>query len=141
MTTIVYHHESSTIATDGIISKGGVILTKEAEKMTERDGVSFFFCGSVCDEGLFIEGYFGAELKVIPECRAIVVDNSNAYYCYVNNEGHMEKNLLSFNDAIGSGQNFALAALDFGKNAAQAVEYAATRDVYTGGKIRLYDVR
>jgi hypothetical protein len=33
-----------------------------------------------------------------------------------------------------------LAALDFGKTAKEAVEYAMTRDVYSGGKVHVYDI-
>lgn len=38
--------------------------------------------------------------------------------------------------AWGSGAPFAIAALDFGKSAVEAVKYAMTRDVFTGGKIQ-----
>lgn len=41
--------------------------------------------------------------------------------------------------AIGCGQEFALAAMDHGKTAPEAVEYAATRNVYTGGLITVVD--
>jgi len=48
--------------------------------------------------------------------------------------------LVEYNDAMGSGEEFALAALDHGKTAEDAVAYAATRDSGTGGKIRVFDV-
>ncbi len=41
--------------------------------------------------------------------------------------------------AIGCGIEFALAAMDHGKTAREAVEYAATRNVYTGGLITVVD--
>ncbi len=37
--------------------------------------------------------------------------------------------------AIGSGTTWAMAAMDFGKTAAEAVEYASTRDNATGSVI------
>jgi ATP-dependent protease HslVU (ClpYQ) peptidase subunit len=37
--------------------------------------------------------------------------------------------------AIGSGRDFALAAMDLGASPAEAVEAAAKRDTITGGKI------
>ena len=37
--------------------------------------------------------------------------------------------------AIGSGATHAITAMDCGKNAMQAVRYAARRDIYTGGRI------
>lgn len=45
--------------------------------------------------------------------------------------------------AIGSGQSFAIAAMDYGDTPVQAVQYAATRDVYTSSDydvIRLTDL-
>lgn len=43
--------------------------------------------------------------------------------------------------AIGSGWQFALAAMDFGKTAKQAIEYAATRDNGTGGGVDYVRIR
>lgn len=37
--------------------------------------------------------------------------------------------------AMGSGREFALAAMDLGKSAEQAVRYAMTRDTGTGGEV------
>lgn len=42
--------------------------------------------------------------------------------------------------AIGSGWRWALAAMDHGKNAIQAVEYAMSRDVFTGGEIEHFQL-
>lgn len=38
--------------------------------------------------------------------------------------------------AVGSGWRWALAAMDHGKNAPDAIRYAKTRDVNTGGRVR-----
>lgn len=43
--------------------------------------------------------------------------------------------LITGPTALGSGWRWALAAMDHGKNAIQAVEYAMTRDCFTGGEI------
>lgn len=43
--------------------------------------------------------------------------------------------------AMGSGDDFALAALDLGKTPAEAVAAAAKRDIYTGGRILSWDIR
>lgn len=141
MTTIVYHHDSKTIATDGQTSRGNIILSTTSEKVTIRDGVKFFTSGKVCDEGLLIDGYFGKSLDVVPECRSIVVDNGVAYLVTCNSDAIIEKCPLSFNEAIGSGEEFALSAMDFGCDAKKAVEYACKRDAYSGGKIFLYSVK
>jgi ATP-dependent protease HslVU (ClpYQ) peptidase subunit len=47
---------------------------------------------------------------------------------------------LYCNQGVGSGFKFAISAMDHGKSAKDAVKYAATRDIYTGGKIHVYDI-
>ena len=47
---------------------------------------------------------------------------------------------LKFNDYVGSGGYDALRALDFGKSAKEAIEYAATKDCNTGGKVRVFNL-
>lgn len=140
MTTIVYDHKNKLIATDGRISCGGVISTDQAEKRIVKEEVAFYFCGKVCDEQLFMEGFFGKKITEVPECRALVVDGLTAYLCEFNNDCILEKCPLTYNESIGSGREFALSAMDFGKNAKEAVEYACTRDLYSGGLIRVYEV-
>ena len=39
-------------------------------------------------------------------------------------------------DAIGSGSAYALAAMDMGASAEDAVRAAMKRDIYTGGRVR-----
>lgn len=43
--------------------------------------------------------------------------------------------------AIGSGAGFALAAMDAGASAEEAVRIACKRDIYSGGRIQKYKVR
>lgn len=43
-------------------------------------------------------------------------------------------------DAIGSGAAYALAAMDMGASAEDAVRAAMKRDIYTGGKVRAMKV-
>ena len=45
------------------------------------------------------------------------------------------------NESFGSGSSFALSAMDFGKSAKDSVKYAMTRDIYTGGKIKVIKVK
>lgn len=47
---------------------------------------------------------------------------------------------VEFDIAWGSGEEFALAAMDFGNSAEEAVKYAMTRDTCTGGKVHVYDI-
>lgn len=137
MTTIAYHHESKTIAVDSRRTCGSVITSDKTNKIQKVCGLVFVLCGTVSDKGLFIDMYVnGSESNVIPDITGYVIDNGTAYLCHVNENGVMQKYELEHNDAIGSGEQFALSAMDFGKNAKEAVKYAMTRDTITGGKIR-----
>ncbi|EKO3434948.1 hypothetical protein NTH51_002229 [Vibrio fluvialis] len=135
MTTIAYHHESKTIAWDSRTTEGGIIKTDSAIKVLERNGVKFWLTGSRSDYELLIDAYFGAELKVVPEASAIVLDGGEFYSCSVNEDAVFWRQNMESNEAIGSGRYWAMAAMDFGKTPKQAVEYAKTRDCYTGGEV------
>lgn len=144
MTTIVYDHERRQIACDSRISKeSGTIGSDNYKKYKTVDGFIFFFTGKPCDADLLVDYFLGKQTQeLIPQCEAIIVDveKKKAFYFCVNNELIGEKMELSFCECIGSGAQFAFAALDFGKTAKETVEYAMTRDCYTGGKVHVYDI-
>ncbi len=69
-------------------------------------------------------------------CEFMLIRNQTAFYGYVKNtRKHIEP--LSYNFAIGSGEQWAIAAMDFNKNAIEAIEYAKVRDFRTGGKVHI----
>ena len=135
MTTIAYHHERKEIAYDGRTTRGDTIMNDASEKMVERDGVKFFLCGATCDYELLISMYFGTSADLVPEANALVIDGGVVYRIGCQTDGGFWRCKTDCNDAIGSGWQFALSAMDFGRSAKEAVEYAATRDSCTGGKI------
>lgn len=142
MTTIVYNHKDKQIACDSRTTAGSVIVSDKDIKMQKVNGVKFFLCGSVPDYELLIDMYFtGEPSKVVPEASALVIDNGIAYKIGTSDDGVPWKQPLDHDDSIGSGGQFALSAMDFGCSARGAVKYAATRDIYTGGRIRVYDVK
>lgn len=47
---------------------------------------------------------------------------------------------VSFPHAMGSGRDFALAAMDAGASPERAVEIAISRDVWSGGEIQVVDI-
>lgn len=140
MTTIAYNHRDREIAVDSRVSLDNMILTDESFKMIERSGVKFFTAGKSCDYDLMIDGYFGLDIKLIPECSMIAIDNGVVYLVSANNDAVICKAKMECNVTLGSGECFALAAMDFGKTAAEAVEYAKTRDPFTGGKVNVFSV-
>lgn len=142
MTTIVYDHKARQIAVDGRATSGHLINTEEAIKWAQDGDDWWFICGAVCDENQFIE-YMNAKDPDTPkreiECSAFLVSAGRVYQCVID-EGKQCKSEINYSDSIGSGSQWALAALDMGKTAAESVEYAKTRDTGTGGKVSVFDI-
>ena len=70
---------------------------------------------------------------------AIFVDNGCAYLATID-DGIFRSCALDFSLSIGSGEDYAISAIDLGKSAKKAVEYAMTRDSCSGGKVHVYDI-
>jgi len=141
MTTIVYSHEHKEIAFDSRASRGGDIVTDDYNKLYKSNGVQFIISGSPADAEVFIAMYEDPELRAIPEIDAIVVDEGKVYSVHPTEEGELSCFEAYFDIGAGSGSPWAIAALDHGKTPRQAVKYAATRDLYTGGKIHVIKVK
>jgi hypothetical protein len=140
MTTIAYHHETRTIASDGRISNDGLIISDSTNKMTEVDGVKFWMCGYTCDEELFIKMYLGGSSQLIPGVSAIVYDNGKLFLVGVTDQCVMFKTPITTNRAIGSGSSFAMSAMKLGLNATEAVDHAKSLDIYTGGYVHVVNL-
>jgi ATP-dependent protease HslVU (ClpYQ) peptidase subunit len=140
MTTIAYNHKSMTLAIDGRLTAGNIITEDDFDKHLMKEGEYWFFCGAMADNSQLIELKHNDKPDPLPDCTAIMVKNGKAnLVCF--NDSYCSHSSITTNYSIGSGSEFALAAMDFGKNAKQAVEYAATRDIYTGGLIRVFDIK
>ena len=138
MTTIVYDHKTKQIAVDSRVTRGFDISTDSANKWLYNKSDLWFFCGVIAESQRLIDSVDDSSITDV-ECKAIAIINGSVYL--VSNEG--DKTFVSpirWNDAIGSGEDYAKAALDFGKSAKEAVEYAMTRDTGTGGKVHVFDV-
>lgn len=143
MTTLAYHHKKRVIAVDGRLSMKGLIVQDNALKYAFRNDAHFFFTGKPSDYELLMDIYFGGPSNgKLPECQALMVRGTGGEVSFVsvNDDGIADVFILEQSFALGSGSDFATAALDFGKTAVEAVAYAATRDVYTGGTITLFDI-
>lgn len=142
MTTIAY--KDGIIAYDGRITSEGVIYQDDREKKHELDGLVFFYAGSESDRGIFMESYKTSQNKKdeVLNSIAYVLDDGVLYECAVadNKEFWKVKVDLDVLQAIGSGFKFAMAAMDCGKTAKEAIEITAKRDIYTGGKIRTFKI-
>lgn len=143
MTTIVYDHKARQIACDSRMTRSGVVLSDSASKWKYDKSVILFFTGCTCDFEQFMQHYgtHGAKPDAEVEADAFIVRDGAVYEAgFSKTHGYFETPLREYSSAIGSGQSFALAALDYGESARRAVEYAMTRDIYTGGKVHVYDI-
>lgn len=147
MTTIVYHE--GYIACDGMsrCQSSNQVLSADFQKWYDvGDWGIMFGAGGVADliylaallrDGESIPDGFDLELE------AILVRNGEVFAVDIKGKTITPYPLRRRNECLGSGQQFAFAALDLIPNctARQAVEYASTRDCGTGGKITVYDVK
>lgn len=136
MTTIAY--KNGVIAHDTRQTRNGAIVSDDCSKCQVVNGVKFFLAGLVCDERALIAAYFGTPSPVPVECSGYVVDGGKLLMIgHADETGLWKQELDPANpDAIGSGSAYALAAMDMGASAENAVRAAMKRDIYTGGKVR-----
>lgn len=136
MTTIAY--KDGVIAYDGRQTRGDSIVSDDAPKCQVVDGVRFLLAGAVCDEKALIAAYFGTPSAVPVECSGYVIDGGKLMMVgHDDKTGIWKQELEPSNpDAIGSGAAYAVAAMDMGASAEEAVRAAMKRDIYTGGKVR-----
>lgn len=138
MTTIIYDHKNKQIAIDGRRTGDGVILNDNDVKYLFTCDQAWFFCGMVGDHLKLLDAFNGKQVKIC-ESNAFLVIDKQVFRVGVH-QGKFWKEKIDFSDAMGSGCRFAISALDFGKTAKQCVEYAMTRDYYTGGKVTVYNI-
>jgi len=141
MTTVAYNHKDKEIAVDSRFSRGDIISTDNGIKVFKEKGVTFVCAGLTSGYKSLIEMWFSMESKESLMCSAFVVDNGVIYEFGLDSDGVLSKEALSENLCKGSGEFWAMAAMDFGCSAKEAVKYAMTRDMYTGGKIRVIKVK
>ena len=141
MTTIIYDHKALQVAVDSRCTSGSIIINDRAKKWREINGSYYFFAGPVSDIEQFIklDGIRGKPDHA-NEVICVKITDHVAYLCGIDADDGWWQEEFEFSDGAGSGRFFALSALDFGKTAKQAVEYAATRDVYTGGQVEVFDI-
>jgi 20S proteasome alpha/beta subunit len=140
MTTIAYHHESRAIAVDSRETEGGLICSDSVDKWVDIDGVRWFTCGCTSAIGDATGQLKNGAIESSSGEFAMMALTSDGGIMVIsdNGNGGVLKEESKYNYALGSGRFFALAAMDTGMNAEQAVEYAMTRDCFTGGNVNVY---
>ena len=141
MTTIAY--KDGVVAYDGRATSGNIITEDNFEKHFEVDETHFFISGSISDFENFIDCFMnGARATKHNDCCGLVYHEGKLYVAAVGDDVGFWKRELNMknNYSVGSGDQFALSAMDLGKTAEEAIEFAATRDCKTGGMIRTFDL-
>jgi len=146
MTTAVYDHVNKLLAVDcRIVNDGTIESDVSTVKFVEDATGIWLFSGVVADYERFREVYKkGDRVENVEEnlsCYALFYDKVKAstYFRSIDKDGTARSCLLDYSSAIGSGSHFALAMLDSGKNAVEALKYAHTRDLYTGHTVMLFN--
>jgi ATP-dependent protease HslVU (ClpYQ) peptidase subunit len=141
MTTIAYNYKEGEIAVDSRVSTGDLISSDKYNKTRKLQGVTFVFAGLVADVDLLVESYpYGYEGMTELEAYALAIDEGEVYQCTIH-DGKYNVTPITFNMCLGSGGDFALSAMDFGCSAKDAVKYAMTRDMCTGGRVKVIKVK
>lgn len=139
MTAIVYCHKTKQIAVDSRQTAGGDIVNDDCDKTRYKKANLWFLSGTIAEIESFMNHEHMDKIDSPFSCRALFISNGKVYLA-VNSDGYMLVEELGANCGLGSGAYWAESALDFGKTAKEAVEYAATKDCYTGGKVRVFNL-
>lgn len=132
MTTIAY--KDGCLAADTKITFGDARARHETKIIEFAKGKFLAYCGA-CEEALAVIEWLKSKDK---RKRKPSIDN---FACVIYSKRELitmegglmaKKHNLSECFAIGNGWQWAMAAMDHGATAKEAVEYAATRDIYTG---------
>ncbi len=140
MTTIAFNFKDKEIAVDSRCTKGLTIVSDSYEKALINELGIWFFCGTVADR---LELCNLKPNETASHCLsgcAMLIRDGEAFEVYTDEDGRYCEQPMEQDSTLGSGEEFALAAMDFGLSAAESVAYAMQRDVCTGGAIQVYDM-
>ena len=140
MTTITYHHKDKQVAVDSRIVSHGLVKSDSYDKTLKNELGLWIFCGTAADTKDLCILKHNDETENVPNCSAFLVTDGKCYDVTVNTSGVCEYFQVTITEAKGSVSELALAAMDHGKGAKDAVKYAMTRDIYSGGRVRVFNV-
>ena len=146
MTTIVYCDKTKQIACDSRTTLGDIVIDSCAIKYKITKDKVWFCAGNKGDADTFIQHYeplIEANKNLSVDAIFVITSGECAkgvYMTTIDNNNIYRECILDHNYATGSGYTWAMSALDHGKTAKEAVEYAMTRDIYSGGKVHVYDI-
>lgn len=137
MTTIAYR--DGILAADGRTTMGETIFTDHTKKIIRlSDGALFALCGEVAYVQPMLDALEDDDVD-LPEAKgeftAVVVEKDGKLRVYEGMGGWI--NVDAPYAAFGSGDEYALGAMDMGASAEEAVRISCGRDLGTGGDIQV----
>ncbi|KFA99436.1 hypothetical protein [Vibrio sp. ER1A] len=138
MTTIAYSHKEKVVAIDSRVTIGDCIINDDENKIYATEHGVFFLAGNTSDCRYVAEN-FSSPPRKNAHVYGIIWRNDKNHWLSLD-DGDVILTELNCDITAGSGEAYAQAALDFGKTAKEAVEYAMTRDCKTGGEVRVYSI-
>lgn len=139
MTTIAY--DGYSICYDGRETFNGMICADDKEKLYRCKHGKMFMAGSTCAIERFINEFEdGKDTNVSEEVLGFLIETKFVYLVGVSQGKFWKCKQSGQKIAIGSGAPYAISAMDHGKSAYDAVYYAMTRDIYSGGDVTHYFV-
>jgi len=141
MTTIAY--DGRYLVAEGRETMSSTIVRDDTDKFYKIGSDVFVLCGRTSDCVKF-SNEFKEGLQVnYTDAGGFYFDGTEVSLVFVCTDTNkiMKSRLTTKYWADGSGRDWAIAALDFGRSAVEAVKYATTRDSHSGGLIRCFDTR
>lgn len=146
MTTLAY--KNGIIAYDSYLTAGETIVDLNYDKHHKFNKYHFFLSGTTWLYPGFIDSFIAGENLVGPEKKGnvsgfVVCPNNFLWEAAIGTREMFwfEKVSLKVPRAFGTGDLHALTAMDMGASAREAVKMATKRDIYTGGKIRTFNIK
>jgi ATP-dependent protease HslVU (ClpYQ) peptidase subunit len=135
MTTIAYR--DGVLAGDTQVIDGKDLVVGHQRKVRKLDDGSLFgYAGDVEGSEVLLRSFNSKQLSGPPECRdlnALIITPRGKVYLY---EGRIWVKQAPGYYALGTGSAVALAAMDAGATAEQAVKIGINRDTGSGGKVQ-----
>lgn len=139
MTTIAF--DGKTIATDGRSTVCDTVSYDNINKFYHNGSLTFALCGNIIDIRRFAKEFDpGKKTDIQNGIGGFLVRDGKVFVVYVRERLFCEWEAIH-SWADGSGRDWAVAAMDHGKDAVGAVRYACTRDSGSGGVIRAMDIK
>lgn len=140
MTTIAY--DGRYIAADGRETYGNMICEDFVDKSIVTSSGIFFLAGGASDCIKFSKSFIVDQKTDIDDDTIGFLFKEDACFMVGISDGvFWDYDQTGKPFSVGSGSQFAIAAIDHGKSAVDAVRYAITRDCKSGGKITCFDTK